>query len=47
MTRYHFNGDVFYTFADLCNAYFDVKGYYPTKPQNQDYDQDYGLNLYY
>jgi hypothetical protein len=28
-TKYHFNGETFYHFTDLLNAYHAAKGYYP------------------
>lgn len=36
-TIYKFNDQVYHNFADLCNAYFQVKGYFPTVPVSIDH----------
>jgi hypothetical protein len=41
-TTYHFNGQIFHSYADLCNAYRKAKGYWPLKAYKQD-----GCRLYY
>jgi hypothetical protein len=41
-TRYHYNGKVFASYADLCNAYHADKGYYPAGAYKQA-----GPDLYY
>jgi hypothetical protein len=41
-TTYHFNNEIFYSYADLCNAYRKAKGYFPLKAYKQD-----GCSLYY
>lgn len=41
-TTYHFNNEIFYSYADLCNAYRKAKGYFPLNPYKQD-----GRSLYY
>jgi hypothetical protein len=41
-TTYHFNGQIFHSYADLCNAYRKAKGYWPLKAYKQE-----GCRLYY
>ena len=36
--RYHFRGEVFYSFYMFAVAYFEVTGIYPTKPKTGESD---------
>lgn len=38
MTYFHFDGKIYHSFADLCNAFYKAKGYYPAMEKTSRFD---------